>query len=576
MATDNRAPAFRLDREPWIPVLYVDGSAGQVSLTTLFAEASRIRDISGDIPQQKLPILRLALAILYRVFSDSDMSNPEMLRMWRDMWRAGRFDMDAITAYLDYFGSRFDLFDAERPFFQVAGLEYVDGKPDGVDELIADTPKPEKYLFSMRVQAANDRLSFAEAARWLVFLQAYGTAGIKTPVVGNTHVNKGKVYAPKDSVGTGWLGAIGGIFLQGDTLFQTLLLNWVFYDKPQDAGRGLLGNESDLPAWERELPSSPADIVEAYRDPSFGIGPAALMTWQSRRVRLIPDEEGSSVVGVVCCYGDILRPINMQFAETMTRWRESTAQQKKLGTADVPWMPFQHDPEKALWRGLASLLSVEGVKQGLSPDLRPGVIRWMEEIQYHETVDLPPLVAVCAQGMSYGTQNSVFEDGINDFFDVSVSMMRRDSPAVAGAVEIVNDTDKAVQALVNLVREIGESAGDKRSGSRASVSSADIVARAYSELDDLFRERLAHFTPDKDADDYCHQWGKEVRRRVLALGEEYADAADVSLFAYREKTIGKKTFSISAGTAIARFRRRINEVFPLERSAEAAIGGRGE
>ncbi len=180
---------------------------------------------------------------------------------------------------------------------------------------------------------ANDRLSFAEAARWLVFLQAYGTAGIKTPVVGNTHVNKGKVYAPKDSVGTGWLGAIGGIFLQGDTLFQTLLLNWVFYDKPQDAGHGLLGNESDLPAWEWELPSSPADIVEAYRDPSFGIGPAALMTWQSRRVRLIPDEEGSSVVGVVCCYGDILRPINMQFAETMTRWRESTAQQKKLGTA---------------------------------------------------------------------------------------------------------------------------------------------------------------------------------------------------------------------------------------------------
>ncbi len=67
-----------------------------------------------------------------------------------------------------------------------------------------------------------------------------------------------------------------------------------------------------------------------------------------------------------------------------------------------------------------------------------------------------------------------------------------------------------------------------------------------------------------------------MRRRVLALGEEYADAADVSLFAYREKTIGKKTFSISAGTAIARFRRRINEIFPLERSAEAAIGGRGE
>ena len=178
MAVNSCAPTFRLDREPWIPVLYADGSAGQVSLTALFAEAPRIRDISGDIPQQKLPILRLALAILYRVFSDSDMPKPRMRDMWGAMWRAGHFDMDAISAYLDYYGQRFDLFDAERPFFQVAGLEYVDGKPDGVDELIADTPKPEKYLFSMRVQAANDRLSFAEAARWLVFLQAYGTAGI--------------------------------------------------------------------------------------------------------------------------------------------------------------------------------------------------------------------------------------------------------------------------------------------------------------------------------------------------------------------------------------------------------------
>lgn len=63
---------------------------------------------------------------------------------------------------------------------------------------------------------------------------------------GNTHVNKGKVYAPKGMLGTGWLGGIGGLYAEGRNLFETLMLNWVLYDTKFDSERyRLFGNNPE-------------------------------------------------------------------------------------------------------------------------------------------------------------------------------------------------------------------------------------------------------------------------------------------------------------------------------------------
>lgn len=84
---------------------------------------------------------------------------------------------------------------------------------DPADGLIADIlPRREKRPFPLRTREPGESLSFAEAARWLVFLQAYNLFGTKSAVVGNTRAKAGKVFAPKESVGTGRLGAIGGVF----------------------------------------------------------------------------------------------------------------------------------------------------------------------------------------------------------------------------------------------------------------------------------------------------------------------------------------------------------------------------
>lgn len=66
-----------------------------------------------------------------------------------------------------------------------------------------------------------------------------------------------------------------------------------------------VGNVNDIPVWEKdEVPSADMD------DQSSFAGPVQAMTWQSRRIRLVPNEERTRVIGVVNCYGDAVTLYN--------------------------------------------------------------------------------------------------------------------------------------------------------------------------------------------------------------------------------------------------------------------------
>ena len=420
--TDN---IFSLLDEPWVQVVYLNGRPDEISLRQVFSDAPDVKELSGDIPQQKLPLIRLFLAILYRAYRVGGINEEQMRELWKEIFSSEHFDMDIVDRYLDKWEDRFFLI-GERPFFQIPDLEYVGAKPySPVSGMIADVPKLNKYLFSMRSMEATDSISFAEAGRWLAFMQAFDTAGIKTPVKGNTHVNKGKVYAPKGMLGTGWLGGIGGLYAEGKNFFETLMLNWVLYDTKYDSERyRLFGNEQDIPVWEQdEVSSSDLDNQSTFA------GPVQAMTWQSRRLRLVPNEEGTRIVGVVSCYGDVVAPYNTDGFEKMTAWRKSIPQQKKLGLPAPPHMPVMHDASKALWRGLEPILCVKD-----DSDFRPGLVRWLEEIRT-EMLDsgdhVLNLVTLHAQGMTYGTQSSVFETGIDDTLSLNTVMFRHDYAGIA-------------------------------------------------------------------------------------------------------------------------------------------------
>lgn len=542
--TDN---IFSLLDEPWVQVVYLNGRPDEISLRQVFSDAPDIKELSGDIPQQKLPLIRLFLAILYRAYRVGGINEEQMRELWKEIFSSEHFDMDIVDRYLDKWEDRFFLI-GERPLFQIPDLEYVGAKPySPVSEMIADVPKLDKYLFSMRSMEATDSISFAEAGRWLAFMQAFDTAGIKTPVKGNTHVNKGKVYAPKGMLGTGWLGGIGGLYAEGKNFFETLMLNWVLYDTKYDSERyRLFGNEQDIPVWEQdEVSSSDLDNQSTFA------GPVQAMTWQSRRLRLVPNEEGTRIVGVVSCYGDVVAPYNTDGFEKMTAWRKSVPQQKKLGLPAPPHMPVMHDASKALWRGLEPILCVKD-----DSDFRPGLVRWLEEIRT-EMLDsgdhVLNLVTLHAQGMTYGTQSSVFETGIDDTLSLNTVMFRHDYAGIAAVVDAVKCTDNAVQALVQFVRNLRTSAGDK---SKSTETAEQIRESVYADLDGLFRDRLAAFDESNDPIEYSNDWKDEVHHRLLEAGQSYLEQSPVPVFDEHEAGV---MGVMNAARAQLLFRSKLNK-----------------
>lgn len=521
--------SFNLIDSPWISVVYRDGTAKDVSLHTFFVDASEISQISGDIPQQTAPILRLALAILYRAYYgnvDEQITDEDKEQDWIDAWDQRHFKIDVINDYLETFHHRFNLLDPQYPFFQVPSLTYQTDKDyDPVGEIIADVPKPEKFLFSLRGKGTIEDISLAEAARWLVYLQSYDTAGIKTPVEGNTHVNKGKVYPPKGVVSTGWMGSLGGVFLEGSTLFETLLFNWCLISKRAKAS--IVGNEEDKPAWERAVPGFDI-VIKAGPE-----GPADLFTWQDRRIRLVTNDAGDRIVGIVSCYGDVLTAYNKHAFETMTVWRESDAQKKKLGLSEPPLMPVTLDSSKALWQGLQPILMKS---RGTDEDLRPEVIRWMERMKDELAQRGNPLpeVTIHAQGIAYGTQSSVVDNAIDDSLNINASLLRHDAPAVAKVVDVVATTEKGVLELVKLARRVEQAAGDKRDKNQSTQINADIRELAYGELDALFRERIADFSEEEDPEDYAESWLREVRAIIKRIGAQFIADSSGSSFSYQK------------------------------------------
>lgn len=531
----QQSPHYDLRFKPWIPVERLDGTADVISIRDALVGAHQIRRLSGEIPGEGLALLRLLLAFVYCInYELGEEGEKQKKERWEELRSQGCFWSDQIDGYLADYPHEFDLFDDEHPFYQIPGLDYMGEKEfDPVSELMLDVPKPEKFLFSMRSPAHLDTLPFDLAARYLVVAQAFDTAGIKSPVVGNTSAKSGKAYAPKGALGTGWCGALGGIYLEGQDLFETLLLNFVLF----------LSNVSviapdDYAPWEREVPSANT----CQREPT---GPVDLLTWQSRRIRLVPSEDGSCVRGVIISYGDVLIPANKQRYEMMTGWRESKQQQKKLGTATVPLMPVASDTARALWRGLPSLLALaDGGK------LRPGVIRWMSELQDVQSAEDWRLnVRIVCQGVSYGTQSSVVDDAITDSIDLRATLLRKNSEAVIKMLDVIERTEQAVGVLVRFVQNVERAQGDKRrydsfSDSAAQASREDVREGAYDALDALYRARIAKF-PDEGVDEYCLSWRKEAQSVLRRLANAYVSRRHVSCFSEHD--------DVSVGQALAWF-----------------------
>lgn len=539
--------SFNLVTEPWIEVLDAQGVASTVSLSELFKDLEHIALVSGDMPTQDFAIFRLLLAIAHRA-----VEGPVDQNNWFELWEDPQGFSQACQDYLSTWQHRFDLFDPQQPFYQVANLAPCNPKETGsLRKLIASVPD-NFPLFTSHLGSGLDSLSGAEAARWLIHLQAYDTSGIKTGMVGDDRVKGGKGYP----IGTGWAGNLGGLVIEGSNLFQTLLLNLV----PMPTTSSAYDCQTDLPVWERAPQSAIPDGVAPGVDARPPLGKVDLYTWQVRRVRLVPDSQGN-VISAIVGNGDKISGHNKHVYEPLTGWRFSEPQTKAYKT-DV-YMPRTHDPSRRLWRGLQSVVSNTFISEGKSRGFQSGNLAFLHEIQ--EFVGLTGLLRVRAYGIAYGPQSAVFEECFYDSITAPVSVYT--SPDLGNlALDAASAAEKAVYVLADFAQNLAYAAGADRNppdrfseGPRSRAQS-----EAFGVLEGLYRQWLHDLIPESSSTAMA-EWRTVVRNTVQTLADQYAlEAGPASLIGREIELKSKEVVHLNTARAQLFFYGGLNKALPKE------------
>jgi|GEM_PF-220213 len=245
---------YDLTTKPWIPVIDVHGKTLEVGLREALTASHQLHAIRDPLPTVEFGLYRLLVAFALDVF----FLEPGIAldtNSLGSVYHVGRFDPDRLEAYFTEHGPKFDLF-GSHPFLQTAGMEGADKPLAG---LLPPVPSgtgathfhhgPEK-AFSVAPDAA---------ARLLASISPFMTAG-----------------------GAGLSPSINGappfyVLVTGSNLFETICRNLFAIDLRLSTGK-------EPPAWRS------ARIVGGARCKTASY--AQSLTWQPRRLRLIPGDGG--------------------------------------------------------------------------------------------------------------------------------------------------------------------------------------------------------------------------------------------------------------------------------------------
>lgn len=544
---NSQAPAFNLTSDPWIRCLMMDRSVRELSLREVFDQAAEVRRLAGELPTQDYAILRVLLAIVYSSMPEIDAGSAT--EEWKDLWDHPDRLRSSALEYLDERIELFELFDPVRPFMQVAGLHTQSGKTDGVARLIADIPSGHQY-FTTRAGSGLSALSFAEATRWMIHTHAFDPSGIKSGAVGDPRVKGGRGYP----IGTGWAGATGGVYFEGANLSETLHLNLDL------SLVGAEGSGDDLPVWDR----APLGPSEEERDVRLQrpTGPADVFTWPSRRIRLIP--ENGEIRQVLVCNGDPLAPQNME-RDPLTARRFSKPQTAKF-KAPV-YMPRQHDPERVVWNGVASLL-VQTEREtsnldGIVEVVVPPIVKWLANLAELGKVDDRRVFNARLVGAVYGTQSSVYTEIVDDALAVHLSLLSERSVAIAAVAKTAAaETEEGVWAL-------GRFAGDlNRAGGGDPEPPRDIARQAlFFALNEPYRKWVSELRGNEDPDDARESWNSTARRVIREHAMDLIASAGGAALVGRTHNGG----FVSAATAETWLTRSLIKHLPLKAEISARL-----
>lgn len=325
---------FDLIKEPWIECLMPGGATEEFGLLDVLTKAHEIREIVGDSPLVTVSLHRLLLAILHRNFG------PKTFDDWKNLWRMGFWDAATLQTYFDGDNcrDRFNLFDDERPFYQYPQVTKK-GAADS-DKLTVETLMQEKAtganatLFDHSFRHKQQAYSPAVAARYLVARQSFSLAG------GVSH---------PFNLSNGLLVKGFSLLAVGDNLFETLALNLVIYDRgdkpmPSQDEDGVC---LDKPFWERDGLEA---ATERDREGTLPLGYLDYLTWQSRRVKLLPEPNFESVKFCQLQQNFKLRESHNIFDPF-----------KVYATGENGFYALDFKTDKALWRNSHTIFQQKGL-----------------------------------------------------------------------------------------------------------------------------------------------------------------------------------------------------------------------
>jgi CRISPR system Cascade subunit CasA len=340
-------PEFNLVDQPWILCLLGDGGKPQeLSLRDTLTGAREIRELFDNSPLVTVSLHRLLLAILHRNFG------PASFGEWKELWQCGQWDSDKLSRYFDEWTHRFNLFDKERPFYQVLRMQNAKGKdvePNPVALLAHEAATGNNAtLFDHSFEKEPEAYSAATAARYLITRQAFSIGfGRSDPF-----------YLQDSALVRGF-----SVLALGNNLFETLTLNLL----PYNIERPISHQGEDKPVWEQNDPAKPdkdGTVVRGWLD---------CLTWQSRRIHLVPEDDGS------VRYCQLQQ--NLKLADTPLLLDPFKCYQRK--DSQEPFQPLGLRPDRALWRDSHILFQQIGEQGAGSKALtkRPEIFNHLAQIE---------------------------------------------------------------------------------------------------------------------------------------------------------------------------------------------------
>lgn len=532
---------FNLLDDRWIQVRKKDCSIDTLSLTDALLHAQEYVELAGELPTQDVAILRLMLAVLHTVFSRYDVDgsekilqkSQEALNRWSKLWNAGKFPEKPIRAYLETWHERFWLFHPERPFYQTPtakiGTLYTAAKLNGT---LSESSNKIR-LFADCFGKEKEELSYAEAARWLLYVNNYDDTSSKP---------KGKDLP---SPGVGWLGKLGLIVACGNTLFETLMYNLILLDPKRDFGVW----EPEQPTWEltephnkeRDKINTPTSLAELY-------------TLQSRRLYLLRENE--KVIGYNLLGGDFFEKEDA-FVEPMTIWNAIK------GSTQV--QPKRHDSSMQMWREFSATFATDKASR------IPGIVSWVGYLRKKNYLDRHKFIRFWIASVQYGDKdffvNDLFSDSLTFHTDLLTELGKNWQTYITIEVAKCDELAKAMRQLAKNL-ELAKGVSPDNAVKCSVVQSAG--EQLYYEIDVPFRQWLASIDPSwaedsEEKDNAIRAWRNTAKGIALKLGKKLVDASGPAAFVGRMgKDEKDKDRYYCAADAYRWFQYRLGVIYPKE------------